>query len=223
MNVLLFDIDGTLLLTGGAGRVAMQRTMRAMFDLSELALIDVHGRTDHAIISDLFSAHQIELTSETRAEFVKSYHQELAYTISQCDGYLMPGVVELLVELHLLPNVTIGILTGNSQRAAQIKLQFFKIERFFVLGGYGDDHTDRNRVARTALERCEDHFGASIDGDRIWVIGDTVHDIRCARSIGAKAIAVETGGGCPEKLQDEEPDLLLPDLTHQKSFLNALN
>lgn len=222
MRYFFFDIDGTLLLSGGAGRVAMTRVMEEMFGLTELHRVDVHGRTDHGIVKDLFDAHKLLLNDSVRAEFSERYHELLPESMHLCEGRLMPGVASLLETLFSLPDTELGILTGNSEAAAWTKLRHFKLDRFFNFGGYGEEHSNRDDVARMALEHCRDVYSDRVvDAGQTWVVGDTIHDISCARSIGANVVAVATGGADLNLLGQHEPDVLLPDLSDHQEFLVA--
>ncbi len=218
MRYFFFDIDGTLLLSGGAGRVAMIRAMREMYGLDELNRIEVHGRTDRSIIRDLFASHDLPLTDDAFDRFKNLYHESLAECIADCQGFLMPGVVEVLEHLAGTDNVRLGILTGNSGRAAQIKLRAYGLDSYFEFGGYGEFHFDRNDVAREALHACRQRYQpASVQPDHVWVVGDTIHDIACARAIGANVIAVATGNADLDSLRNHRPDLVMQDLTGAES------
>jgi len=220
MHYFFFDIDGTLLLSGGAGRVAMTQVMTEMFGLSDLQRIEVHGRTDRGIIADLFRIHEVDVDEATRQRFSERYHRLLPQAMEECQGELMPGVVELLNHLHGLPDTRLGILTGNSESAAWTKLKHFDLDGFFDFGGYGESHIQRNDVARMTLDRCRQFYGdPAIDPGQAWVVGDTIHDIACARSIQAKVVAVATGGAELKTLQDHQPDVLLSDLSDARRFL----
>lgn len=222
MFYYFFDIDGTLLLSGGAGRVAMTQVMREMFGLTELHRVEVHGRTDRGIVDELFSKHEIPLDDELRGEFSDRYHELLPASMAECDGYLMPGVVELLERMAALPLLKLGILTGNSQSAAWTKLGHFGLDRFFEFGGYGDQHAERADVARQALDDCRRTYADQIIGaSQTWVVGDTIHDISCARAIGANVVAVATGGADLQLLNEHQPDVLMPDLSNHDDFLLA--
>lgn len=222
MRYFFFDIDGTLLLSGGAGRVAMTQVMNEMFGLDELHRVKVHGRTDRGIVEELFSKHGIPCDEDVRRQFSNRYHELLPGSMHECEGVLMPGAVALLERLADTPEVKLGILTGNSEAAAWAKLKHFKIDQFFEFGGFGGNHSERNDVARLTLENCRatyrDH---PVEAQQAWVVGDTVNDIVCARAIGAKVIAVATGGSEYNELVEHKPDLLLRDLSDPEFILQA--
>ena len=221
MISLLFDIDGTLLRAGGAGMKAVHEALTELFgDVEESSLL-VHGRTDHGIMTDVFAGIGRDY-QQHREDFDQLYWSKLPEVMEKSNGELLPGVAQLLDQLAAEPDVALGILTGNARTPADIKLQFFGVERYFSFGGYGDDHSDRNQVAALAVEEARLSLGDSFDCDKVWVIGDTVNDIVCARSIGANVIAVETGGGTREELLQAEPDVVFTDLVNCSDFLAAI-
>jgi phosphoglycolate phosphatase-like HAD superfamily hydrolase len=139
------------------------------------------------------------------------------------NGEVLPGVFELLTKLNEMPTVALGILTGNASEAAAIKLEHFQLSEYFLFGGYGDDHHDRNDVAAQAVTAASKSLGSRFDPSKVWVIGDTSNDIRCARSIGAKVFAVTTGGESLEQLSESNPDFLKDDLNDVNEWLSNLH
>lgn len=211
-HVCLFDIDGTLLLTGGAGKAAIQAALAAEFNLEWPARdISLHGRTDRGVFQELFACCNLDDCAEHLDRLRRAYLAQLPRWLAAFPGRVLPGVVELLGTLEQLPAIAVGLLTGNMQAGAALKLQHFRLERYFSFGGYGDDHADRCAVAAEALAAARRQFGAALDPKDVWVIGDTPHDIRCARAIGARAVAVATGGCSVEELSRHAPDVVLPD------------
>lgn len=198
----------------------MQRVMQHMYGIGELHRLAVHGRTDRAIIMDLFAAHQLTFDETTYLEFTHRYHAELSKCIKDCPGQLLAGVSGLLESLSRIPNVAMGLLTGNSREGAMTKVRYFGIDRHFQFGGYGHAHDCRNKVAREALLDCRRWATPrEVSEDHVWVIGDTVNDIRCARSIGANVVAVATGGNSRIELEKENPELALDDLASHEALL----
>jgi len=218
---ILFDIDGTLTTSAGAGAGAMETTVQQLFGINEFPEISMHGRTDTGILHELFAAIGVEHDG-TFDQFNQQYCLNLPGSLKDRDARLLPGVEPLLEELAGLEHVELGLLTGNIKRAAEIKLQNVGIDQYFSFGGYGDYHADRNDVAVEAVQNAREAIGDRFSSEYVWVIGDTANDIRCARHIGAKVIAVETGGGSPESLKAASPDLQLPDLNDVKVWLNQL-
>lgn len=202
--------------------VAIEQVMKEMFDLDSVSKVPVHGRTDEGILTDLFAAQSLSF-AEHRNDFSSRYWELLPATLATGDGEILPGVEELLARLDAMPEVAMGILTGNAQSAAEIKLRHFGLDEFFHFGGYGDRHSNRNDVAQLARQSAEAALEEQFRLDRLWVIGDTINDVTCARSIGAKVIAVETGGGDRASLEKSNPDCLLNTLAQVEEFLQAIN
>lgn len=197
---VLFDIDGTLLLTGGAGLTAIRRTMIQLFDVSELPEMKVHGRTDYSIVRDLFQL--LELPFEQHfSSFRRHYHHHLAEVLEQRGGYVLPGVTSLLHALDQDDRFSVGLLTGNARRAADLKLSSYGIAHYFRYGGFGDYHASRSDVAREAAANAEAELGRRFASDRMIVIGDTTEDVSCARAINAVSLAVATGGTTRDELK----------------------
>lgn len=222
MITILFDIDGTLIRTGGAGMVAIAQAMNELFQLESVAKVPVHGRTDEGILTDLFTAHDLSF-DEHREAFSRRYWELLPGALSSAPGELLPGVMELLTQLEANPEIELGILTGNAKRAAELKLEHFGLRKFFGFGGYGDHHASRNDVATLALQAAQKAVGDAFEPSQLWVVGDTVNDVVCARWIDAKVIAVETGGSDPVELRASSPDCQLATLRQSKDFLMAID
>lgn len=222
MNVLLFDIDGTLIDAGGAGQAAMERALDEEFGArGPVTGIPTAGRTDRAIAFDLFRFHNIEMTDERWSRYLDSYFRLLPHSLRTNSGVVLPGVVELLQLLRLRDDVMLGLLTGNFSQGAQLKLTHYGLAHHFRLGGFGDNHVDRDDVAREAFRNIQSELPA-VEVNRVWVIGDTPSDIRCGRAIGARVLAVGTGMFSVEELQQYEPDVLLSDLSQPDEWLRAL-
>ena len=186
MHVLLFDIDGTLLSTGGAGQAAMEAALRSAF-LPQLPAVDIPtaGRTDRAICSDLFLQFGLTATVEMWERFQTAYFAELPRCLQLKAGLILPGVQELLGRLSQRDDVLIGLLTGNFREGARLKLLHYELHHHFRCGGYGDLHLDRDDVAREAWAAVREIFPEA-DIDRTWVIGDTPSDIRWRGPSGRK-------------------------------------
>jgi phosphoglycolate phosphatase-like HAD superfamily hydrolase len=214
VNVYLFDIDGTLLNSAGAGRAALERGLEDEFGVSGVIdRLTLSGRTDTAIISDLCALANVPSTPENRARIHAAYLRHLPDCLASHQGRTLPGVEALLEALLARQDAAVGLLTGNVLAGARLKLGHFDLWRHFAFGGYGDKHHDRDDVAREALAAALGHVGRPLEPARVWVIGDTPHDVRCARAIGARAVAVTTGWHSREQLAACAPDLLLDDLS----------
>jgi phosphoglycolate phosphatase-like HAD superfamily hydrolase len=213
MKTLLFDIDGTLIRTGGAGLHAMQIVMSDMFGIAQLAKVEVRGRTDRSILRDLFTAHQIEDSASSWSEFCQAYLKQLPNSLAEKPGRLLPGVESALQSFAAAEDVAVGLLTGNMRSAAIIKLTHFDVAHNFAFGGFGDHNYCRNDVARDAQRAARDHLDGSFDERQVFVIGDTPLDVECGRAIGAHTIGVLTGGFDRAQMSAAAPDLLLDDLS----------
>lgn len=209
---VLWDIDGTLMLTGGAGITAMRLTLQRLLGVTDYPELEYHGRTDMAIVRDLFSKLDLPFEKHFRA-FRQLYHVQLASCLKESRGGLLPGVPDLLRLMLEDQRCALGLLTGNAREAAQLKLAAYGVEHFFEFGGYGDHHLDRDDVAREAQAAAAGKLGPEFHPGRVVVIGDTPADVRCGRAIGARVVAVATGGCSLERLAESKPDFLVSSLT----------
>ena len=224
MYVALFDIDSTLLRTQGAGRAAFAETFRADFDIERFhGEISFAGRSDRAIVREVFAQHGIEDQPGTWQRFVQGYLRRLEHTLTNRQGSVLPGVLPLLRAIRERSDIAMGILTGNMAAGARLKLEHFGIDSFFEFGGYGDHHTDRSGIAADALGAADAFLRSthrlSAKPALTSVFGDTPEDVRCARSIAAKAIAVATGDASLSELTAAAPDRTFPDLTDRDAIL----
>jgi phosphoglycolate phosphatase-like HAD superfamily hydrolase len=223
MHVCLFDIDGTLISSGGAGKAALEMALADAFGLPHrIEKLSLSGRTDRAIIRDVLRLYRIADTPENWQRLTEAYLAHLPACLERLNGRILPGIVELLARLHTRDDVLLGLLTGNVRAGARVKLDHFGLFDFFPFGGYGDDHFDRDDVAREAVTEVRRRLNGQYVADRVWVIGDTPLDIRCARAIGARAVAVATGWHPLEELAAHAPDLLVNDLANATPLLDRL-
>jgi phosphoglycolate phosphatase len=227
---MLFDIDGTLIKTDGAGRRAMERGFREVFRVDavsdEVARVPFAGRTDPLIFRDVAAAMGISLDRfEAAWSHLKTvYVEALASEMDRPElaGQILPGVEPLLASLDTMENVHVGLLTGNIEAAARTKLAAFGLERYFSGGGFASDHPNRREIARLAHEKISRSTGITFGARQVVVIGDTEHDVDCARANGFVAVAVESGWSTREKLETAGPDLLLPDLSDTSLLLREI-
>ena len=203
IRLALFDVDGTLISAGGAGRLAIERAWLAAYGIRQAAEgIDFGGRTDASLIEELYRTHGLAQDPDRHALFELAYPHLLAEYLGRVEGRCLAGSRELLRSLRLdAPGVVVGLLTGNSRLAAEIKLRHFDLWDAFVLGAYGDDDGCRNRLASLAKIRAERYLGRQIEGEEVVVVGDTIYDVECAQSIGAGSLAVTSGSGSFEALR----------------------
>jgi phosphoglycolate phosphatase-like HAD superfamily hydrolase len=212
MHVCLFDIDGTLVSTGGAGKAALYEALRTGFNVTRSSeAVAIHGRTDRGITQDLFLHHGIEDHPDNWNHFRSEYLRHLPELMSRMNGCVLPGIISMLERLRTRTDVVMGLLTGNTRAGAQAKLRHYQLDHYFEFGGFGDEHPDRIDVARTALKEARQRVQGDIDLNRVWVIGDTPGDVRCGRAIGARVIAVATGDSTHEELVAANPDHLARD------------
>jgi phosphoglycolate phosphatase len=236
-KLVLFDIDGTLVLTGGAGIRAMNRACEELVGHPHaLEGIPVAGRTDRIILTDVVArlGHALDggLLERLREGYISNLREEIERpgrtqsfeSLGPRGGVkaVMPGIRELLHVLERRDDVFLGLLTGNFEAGARIKLEHFDLWRYFRCGAYGDDAADRNELVPFALERARRCGLPDIAPDHILVVGDTPHDIACARAVGATPVGVATGGFSVEQLRDSGAEIVFPDLSKTSEFLNLL-
>src|SRR4051812_9888136 len=233
MHICLLDIDGTLLLTGGAGQTAFAETLAAEFGIAEIInSVMFAGRSDRAIAMDLFRLHGVEETTDNWQRFCTGYLSRLEAALVAHQGFLLPGANELVTTLAKRDDVALGLLTGNVREGAKRKLLHYKLWHWFAFGGYGDDHLDRCDIAAAALAAAREHINGRANGathtgknfgGETMVIGDTPNDITCGRSIGARCVVVPTGHTKAEELRHANPDLLLDTLEDMNPVLSLLD
>jgi phosphoglycolate phosphatase len=216
IRLVLFDIDGTLLHTGGVGIKAFARAFASEFGIHDgTERLKFSGRTDVSLVREVFTLHQIEPSPRHFERFFAAYLSSLREMIADCQGGACHGVLEFHQALENQPEPPlIGLLTGNIKQGARIKLERFNLWEKFPFGGFADDHEHRDLIAAVAHQRGSERFGRTLRGEEVLVIGDTPLDIRCARAIGAKVLAVATGGTLIEELAQHQPDWAVPDLSH---------
>ncbi|MBM4186989.1 MAG: HAD family hydrolase [Gemmatimonadetes bacterium] len=199
-RLVLFDIDGTLLLSGGAGKRAVLRALHdeTGIDAEHLERVRFDGKTDPAIVSELFHAagRGSECTPTRMARVIERYlwHLEADLAVNAHRAKVMPGVASLLDRLWADRRLVVGLLTGNVSHGAAVKLRAVGIapERFAV-GAYGSDHPERSALPPIAVERARQYFGRAVGGREVVILGDTPADMTCGNGIGARAIGVTTG------------------------------
>ena len=222
MHVLLFDIDGTLIRSGGAGKAAMEHALRSEFGVRDIVDgVPYSGRTDPSISYDLLAIHGLEPSQDNITRLKTAYLGHLPNALKSFDGIVLPGVRALLDRLQLTDNIALGILTGNVREGAQRKLRHFDLWRYFAFGAFADGIHERDDIARSALPEIKRHLSQDIHPDRVWVIGDTPLDVKCARAIGARAVAVATGWHSIEELNQARADHVLKDLEEVDVLLSA--
>jgi phosphoglycolate phosphatase-like HAD superfamily hydrolase len=212
---VLFDIDGTLLVTGGAGAVAWQRAFLELYDVEANIGEHTHaGMTDPEIAEIVFREVIGRDGSEAeRAQAIQVYLSHLADAVAESDAYrVMPGIEELLPRL-VEQGVLLGLVTGNIEAAAHIKLTRGDLNRFFAFGGFGSDSRDRTELTKRGLERAATVAGAPIDPATAIAIGDTPRDVKAGHGAGIKVVGVATGAYTVEELAEAGADWAIADVT----------
>ena len=227
MKLLLFDIDGTLMLSGGAGRRAIDRAFLELHGVPDaFGAIVPDGNTDPAIFREIFAKHDITAPDDSPMyrEVVRRYVHHLPAEIDDsAQAHLMPGVVPLLEHLALDENIALGLLTGNFEETARIKLDRFGLNAFFPFGAFGSDHGVREHLVPIAVQRAEVHLGRPIGlGPHVVVVGDTPKDIDCALVNRATAIGVASSRYSADELEEAGAHHVMPTLEDLPAFMNAI-
>jgi phosphoglycolate phosphatase-like HAD superfamily hydrolase len=198
-TIALFDIDGTLLRAGGAGRRAVELALCEVLDDVDgdvsLESVEFAGRTDPWIVRMALMQYGVTADDALIHEVIRRYVAHLPRELELASAFeVLPGVLSLLAELTARPDVVLGLGTGNTEPAAYAKLARGGLDSFFSFGGFGSDHTDRAELLRAGLKRGLEQAGARSGVAHVVVIGDTPHDVAAAQAIGAHCVAVSTGG-----------------------------
>ena len=225
LHIILFDVDGTLVLTGGAGGRAMRRAFHDVFEIDDaFDGIPMPGRTDLNIINEALTRAGLADEPSRTAEFCERYFDHLAEALLEPHPrkMIMPGVRKLLDALHQRNDVFLGLLTGNFARSARLKLEYFDLWRYFRCGAFAEDAEDRNQLVPIALQRAAAHGAPAPVPERVMVVGDTPLDVACAAASGARAIAVATGPADAATLRACGAEVVFDDLSDTKAFLRLL-
>jgi phosphoglycolate phosphatase-like HAD superfamily hydrolase len=226
-RLVLFDIDGTLLLSDGAGRRAMEGALSHVFGSPGDAGYHYDGKTDRQIVRELMRRDGLDDAAiDERLDDVVSHYLTRLHTELEVGARgvrSLPGIPELLDALESRDDVVLGLLTGNVVEGARAKLRAAEIDfdRFRV-NAFGSDHEHRPRLPEIAQRRAREALGVDLTGHAIVVVGDTPADIDCARSVGARTIAVATGRYSVEDLAEHEPSAVFEDLTDTAAVVAAI-
>jgi phosphoglycolate phosphatase-like HAD superfamily hydrolase len=215
-RLLLFDIDGTLVDCGRQGRNVFKQALLDVFGTAgDCDTYNFAGRTDPRIVLDLLTGtglpEQEVLAAMPRLQ--ELYLAELERVLDRDGMQLLPGVLELLESLSARPDVTLALLTGNWEAGARTKLSRFGLNRFFPFGAFGSDRTDRDDLPPVALEKAARHTGRPFRPEEALIIGDSVHDVGCARAHGIPVLAVATGRTGAKELRRAGAEQVVTDLT----------
>ena len=223
-KLILWDIDGTIIVSHGAGFRAMARALTERFgktvDMREIAW---DGRTDSWIAGEVLRVVGLPDTAENIHGFLEAYLEVLPKELnSGRPGQVLPGILELLETLRTHPGFVQGLLTGNVQRGAEVKLTHHRVWHYFEFGAYADDSPSRNDLGPHALRRAKERHAVEFAPANTFIIGDTPHDIECGKVIGARTIAVATGKYTVEELTAHQPTAVFQDFSDPKAFLRMI-
>lgn len=222
--LVLFDIDGTLLSASGVSGRALREALRETFGREGPDDYQYSGKTDPQIVRELMAAEGFgEADIERRRPgALRRYHDLLAQTLRPGDVVPKPGVHALVAALAADPRVSLGLLTGNLEPCARLKIEPLGLNPRFAFGAFGSDHEERTSLPPVAVERAFAATGVRFAGKSIVVVGDAVPDVLCGRALGVRAVAVATGKVSASDLRAAAPDALLPDLSDTEAALAAI-
>lgn len=225
MKLLLFDIDGTILLTNGAGTRAANRAFEKIYGLKDaMGGIEAAGKTDPLILSEIFmKSLSREYTPGEAQVLYREYVEFLEEEIVKSRIDIMPGIPFLLENLSVRRDIILGIATGNIEHGAWIKLRQSRLDVHFGFGGFGSDSGSREGLIRKAIERAKNHLNRKDDFDEVFVIGDTPYDIIHGRAAGAVTVAVATGSYSARELRNHNPDYLFDHLEDYESVIKIFD
>lgn len=222
-TLLLWDIDGTLILAGGAGERALTAALATEFGIvGTLEDIELAGRTDPWIARRVLAKFALPDTPANLDRYLAGYLRALPGQVQNPRNRILPGVREILAATAQRADVASGLLTGNLRRGAEIKLRHHDLWAHFAFGAFADDSEIRNDLGPHAVRRAREHHAVEFAADRVWVIGDTPHDVACGQIIGARTLAVATGRYTVAQLAASSPTAVLPDLSDTAAVLQTL-
>ena len=221
MRLLLFDIDGTLIASGGAGRDAIADAFSEEYGLAGLDGVQIDGRTDTGIFEDALRLAGVDPTPADVDRMTEAYIARLPEALRTHDGRVLEGVVDLLDALDG-SGAVVGLATGNIVRGAELKLRHYGLWDRFAGGGFGDVSSDRNRVLAAAVEELARVGGVEPSAATSIAIGDTPRDVSAGHAVGARVLAVATGNYDEEALRESGADVVLPDLRDTQAALEIL-
>lgn len=219
---LLFDIDGTLIDSAGAGGRALQKALADQFQIAETRPVTLHGRTDLGIMSELLESHGLAATPESLEELSSHYFRLLPEELSRQGGRVLPGVLELLEGVGSMESCFCGVLTGNMPISARAKLDHFQLGDYFDFGIYGDRVHHRPELCEVALAAVRERCGEAVSPQRMVIIGDTPLDVALAQAMGSRCLAVCTGGVDAASLATAGADWVVEDLRDTDRILSWL-
>ena len=218
-SLLLWDIDGTLIDSGGAGERALRLALKREFAIEDsLNWLEYFGRTDAWIARAILQNHHGTASPETIRRFLNAYLQALAEEIHNPHAHILPGIAAIIATATRHPLMAQGLLTGNLRQGAEVKLGHLGLWASFPFGAFADDSEHRNELGPFALRRASSYCGTDFRPKDVFVIGDTPHDIACGKAIGAQTIAVATGRFSGEQLRSHNPTMVFEDFANPEAF-----
>jgi len=223
MYLILFDIDGTLIDSGEAGRRSLNLAFKELFSIvNAFHGIRMAGKTDTEIIKEGMFNHGMSVDGNLNV-IIQTYLKHLRKEIDNERRHIKPGIHDLLQKLSIAKDIHLGILTGNIEPGARIKLDPFDLNKYFPAGAFGSDDEDRNKLLPIALRRFEERCKRKIGVDECIIIGDTPRDVQCARIYGAMCIGVATGPYSINELIEAGADYVMKDMSRYQNLLQFLN
>ena len=221
-KLVLFDIDGTLVSTGGAGTRSMNLAFNELFGVQDaFKNIPMAGKTDLQIMKEGLKTHGLPHLDGNVEKMMNGYIKFLQIEINNPMKHLMPGIKESLALLNEM-SMTIGLLTGNLEKGAKIKLGAFNLNEYFLDGAFGSDDEDRDKLLPIAIDKFSGKGFKFFPADCI-VVGDTPRDVRCAKIHGAGCIAVATGPYSKEALLDTKADIVIDSLAETDKYISFIS
>lgn len=223
-SLLLFDLDGTLLLTGGAGTRSFERSFLKHYGVTiNTQGVRMDGKTDPAIARELLSLYGLPSDDPAVEKILSGYVEALESEVAASPGYhVLQDVEEALKELSQRKDVVIGLATGNLEAGARIKLERGNLNQFFPFGGFGSDSEDRTEIVRIAVRRGKEYAKEDFGPADIVVIGDTPRDVDAGKAAGVKVLAVASGSFDLEALRACFPDAVVKSLSNPSDWLTSL-
>jgi len=223
-SLLLWDIDGTLVYMDRAGERSLLIAIRDLYqrDLGLHLPVDLKGRTDTSICRDLLIWLGVPVTPAEEARFRSAYLALLPTTLPMVRPFVHPGIRAVLDAVHAHPEIHQALLTGNLREGARLKLSHLDLWRYFEFGAFADDSHIRDELGPFALRRAQEKLGIDFPPERVFIIGDTPHDVACGKAIGAKTIAVATGSFSVEQLAALNPTHVFKDFSETQALLKVI-
>jgi phosphoglycolate phosphatase-like HAD superfamily hydrolase len=223
-SLLLWDIDGTLVYMDRAGERALLIAIRELYgrDLGAQLPVDLRGRTDTSICRDLLVFLEVPVTPGEEARFRAAYLDLLPTTLPMVKPHIKPGIPAALEAVRAHPEIHQALLTGNLREGARLKLSYLGLWDYFEFGAFADDSSFRDELGPFALARAKEKLGIEFPPERVYIIGDTPHDIACGKAIGAKTIAVATGAFSVEELAALNPTHTFKDLADTEGLMGVI-